>query len=215
MEHTAAGRFSTRFENDARYQSIRLRRAALNFGRRVANSRPLAYLAFLAVYVAPVTIVARHKLLWDDEFFTLYLSTTKNWTGLVRALSTGADQHPPSWNPELPPPGQCFSRRRQHKGSRSAHCTCQVVLQWIKHTACKHVDTKFRTPNRNAYTFADGGITAQLSRACAGASTCTRQSGSATDGATDAPAFPTAAGIGNRRCRRPKPTGKPGQLRSR
>src|SRR5262249_21065965 len=36
-------------------------------------------------------------LFWDDEFFTLYLSTTRTWSDLIAALSTGADQHPPSF----------------------------------------------------------------------------------------------------------------------
>jgi hypothetical protein len=77
-----------------------LRRAAaalLALWARVANSRPLAYLVFAAIYMPPSLILAHHKLLWDDEFFTLYLSTTKNWSELMRALATGADQHPPSF----------------------------------------------------------------------------------------------------------------------
>jgi hypothetical protein len=77
-----------------------LRRAAAAFlalWARVANSRPLAYLVFAAIYTPPSLILAHHKLLWDDEFFTLYLSTTKNWSELMRALATGADQHPPSF----------------------------------------------------------------------------------------------------------------------
>lgn len=38
--------------------------------------------------------MASHKLLWDDEFYTLYLSTTSGWSDLQAALATGADQHP-------------------------------------------------------------------------------------------------------------------------
>ena len=42
-------------------------------------------------------MLARNKLIWDDEFFTLYLSKTASWSVLWSALSTGADQHPPSF----------------------------------------------------------------------------------------------------------------------
>ena len=45
----------------------------------------------------PNLVLAHHKLLWDDELFTLYLSKTRGWTELWRAMSTGADQHPPSF----------------------------------------------------------------------------------------------------------------------
>src|SRR4051794_31537971 len=64
---------------------------------RVANSRPLAWLVFLILYAVPTVLLARQKMLWDDEFFTLYLSRIQSWSELIRALSTGADQHPPSF----------------------------------------------------------------------------------------------------------------------
>lgn len=62
-----------------------------------AESRPVAYLVFAAAYIVPNIVLAHQKLLWDDEFFTLYLSRTASWSELWRALSTGADQHPPSF----------------------------------------------------------------------------------------------------------------------
>src|SRR6516225_6212233 len=62
-----------------------------------AGSRAVAYVLFAIFYVFPNLMHAHRKLMWDDEFFTLYLSKTKNWTELWRALSTGADQHPPSF----------------------------------------------------------------------------------------------------------------------
>jgi hypothetical protein len=71
--------------------------AALGVWVRIASSRPLAWLVFLCLYIGPTVVLARGKLFWDDEFFTLYLSTTKNWSELMAALSTGADQHPPSF----------------------------------------------------------------------------------------------------------------------
>jgi hypothetical protein len=64
---------------------------------RVAESRLLAYAVFLAIFVPASLVLAHHKLLWDDEFFTLYLSNAGSWSELVRALATGADQHPPSF----------------------------------------------------------------------------------------------------------------------
>jgi len=71
--------------------------ALLELWTRVAETRWLAYLVFLAVYLPPTVILAENKLLWDDEFFTLYLSKAGSWSELVRAMSTGADQHPPSF----------------------------------------------------------------------------------------------------------------------
>jgi len=64
---------------------------------RCADSRAVACVFFAVVYIIPNVFLARHKLMWDDEFFTLYLSKTANWSDLWRALSTGADQHPPSF----------------------------------------------------------------------------------------------------------------------
>jgi len=47
-----------------------------------------------ALYLAIACQVIAHKMLWDDEFFTYYISrapVSEIWS----ALSTGADQHPP------------------------------------------------------------------------------------------------------------------------
>lgn len=52
-------------------------------------------LLFLAIYL-PITIfLAQRKLIWDDEFFTLYLSRPGSMGEILRAMQTGADQHPP------------------------------------------------------------------------------------------------------------------------
>jgi len=64
---------------------------------RWAESRSIAYIFFAALYIVPNVVLARQKLIWDDEFFTLYLSRIPNWSELWRALSTGADQHPPTF----------------------------------------------------------------------------------------------------------------------
>jgi hypothetical protein len=62
---------------------------------RVASaSRVLVYVVFTILYLIPTVLLCRMKLFWDDEFFTLYLSRA-NWSSLLQALATGADQHPP------------------------------------------------------------------------------------------------------------------------
>jgi hypothetical protein len=50
---------------------------------------------FLPTYLIVTIITAQRKLLWDDEFFTLYLSRPDTMSGLLEGLKTGADQHPP------------------------------------------------------------------------------------------------------------------------
>jgi hypothetical protein len=62
--------------------------------RRAAASRALVYTAFTVLYLVPTLWLASGKLVWDDEFFTLYLART-GWRSLLAALATGADQHPP------------------------------------------------------------------------------------------------------------------------
>lgn len=64
---------------------------------RLAASRALVWTAFAVCYLAAGVYLARLKLLWDDEFFTLFLSSTSSWRELLHALATGADQHPPSF----------------------------------------------------------------------------------------------------------------------
>jgi hypothetical protein len=60
-------------------------------------SRPLVVLSVFTIAYLPATIwLAAHKLFWDDEFFTLYISAGK-WPEILDALRTGADQHPPSF----------------------------------------------------------------------------------------------------------------------
>ena len=60
-----------------------------------AASPWLVVSCFTLLYLAPTMYIAAHKLFWDDEFFTLYLSMTPSLHELLRALATGADQHPP------------------------------------------------------------------------------------------------------------------------
>lgn len=62
--------------------------------RPAPASRALVYAAFTVLYLVPTLWLASGKLIWDDEFFTLYLSRT-GWHSLLTALATGADQHPP------------------------------------------------------------------------------------------------------------------------
>ncbi len=63
----------------------------------MVESRTIAWGIFTVLYAIPTVYVAHLKLFWDDEFFTLYLSRTPSWHDLLRALATGADQHPPSF----------------------------------------------------------------------------------------------------------------------
>lgn len=63
----------------------------------MVESRPAAWAVFTVLYLIPTVYLARMKLFWDDEFFTLYLSQAPGWHDLLRALATGADQHPPSF----------------------------------------------------------------------------------------------------------------------
>jgi hypothetical protein len=60
-----------------------------------AQGSRLVFALFLPIYITITTLVARHKLLWDDEFFTLYLSRPATMAGMLDGLKTGADQHPP------------------------------------------------------------------------------------------------------------------------
>jgi 4-amino-4-deoxy-L-arabinose transferase and related glycosyltransferases of PMT family len=53
------------------------------------------FLLFFPIYLSIAVITARHKLIWDDEFFTLYISRPDSMRGILDALRTGADQHPP------------------------------------------------------------------------------------------------------------------------
>jgi Dolichyl-phosphate-mannose-protein mannosyltransferase len=63
---------------------------------RLASSRLLVLGMFTAVYLPLTVWLAAHKLFWDDEFFTLYISAGE-WRDIIAALQTGADQHPPSF----------------------------------------------------------------------------------------------------------------------
>lgn len=60
-----------------------------------ARGSMLVFAFFVPVYVTITILVARHKLLWDDEFFTLYLSRPATMGQMLAGLKTGADQHPP------------------------------------------------------------------------------------------------------------------------
>ena len=62
--------------------------------RRASASRALVYAVFSVLYLVPTLWLATYKLVWDDEFFTLYLART-GWHSLLAAMATGADQHPP------------------------------------------------------------------------------------------------------------------------
>ena len=53
-------------------------------------------LLFFPIYLSIAVITAKHKLIWDEhQFFTLYISRPESMRGILDALKTGADQHPP------------------------------------------------------------------------------------------------------------------------
>ncbi|HEX2918384.1 MAG TPA: glycosyltransferase family 39 protein [Edaphobacter sp.] len=60
-----------------------------------ARGNVLVFALFVPIYLTITTLVARHKLIWDDEFFTLYLSRPATMGQMLDGLKTGADQHPP------------------------------------------------------------------------------------------------------------------------
>jgi hypothetical protein len=53
-------------------------------------------LVFTGVYFWATFAIAHYKQLWNDEFFTYYLSSA-GFKGAWQALLTGADQHPPTF----------------------------------------------------------------------------------------------------------------------
>src|SRR5215470_6837116 len=53
------------------------------------------FLVFFPVYFSFAFMEAKRKPMWDDEFFTLYISRANGMKGILDALLTGADQHPP------------------------------------------------------------------------------------------------------------------------
>ena len=66
-----------------------------HFARQVTDKyRLLIIVALVVVYLVVTVQLARAKLIWTDEFFTLYLSRL-SLRELWSALLTGGDQHPP------------------------------------------------------------------------------------------------------------------------
>jgi hypothetical protein len=47
------------------------------------------------IYTLIAYLAIESKMLWDDEFFTYYISRSPNISQIWSALATGADQHPP------------------------------------------------------------------------------------------------------------------------
>ncbi len=63
----------------------------------VERRKYLALFMCSVVYFCFTVPIARRKLMWDDEFFTLYISGAASFSEIWKALLTGADQHPPSF----------------------------------------------------------------------------------------------------------------------
>lgn len=60
-------------------------------------SAPVVLAAFTLLYLPAALLVASSKLLWDDELYTLFIAKTGSLQGILKALETGADQHPPGF----------------------------------------------------------------------------------------------------------------------
>jgi len=54
-------------------------------------------IGFSSLYVVLTCAIASRRMLWNDELFTLYLSRLGDLPDILAALSTGADQNPPSF----------------------------------------------------------------------------------------------------------------------
>jgi hypothetical protein len=57
--------------------------------------RLLVGIVLLSLHLVLTCRLAMEKIIWTDEFFTLYLSRLVSWSDLSSALMTGGDQHPP------------------------------------------------------------------------------------------------------------------------
>jgi 4-amino-4-deoxy-L-arabinose transferase-like glycosyltransferase len=66
-------------------------------GRWIENHPRLMVGILSAVYFVLIGVTARRKMVWEDEFFTLFIAGTRDFAGIWEALLTGADQHPPSF----------------------------------------------------------------------------------------------------------------------
>jgi Dolichyl-phosphate-mannose-protein mannosyltransferase len=58
---------------------------------------PALLLAVLACEFVSLVLAARQKLLWDDELITLYVSSLRPFSQILRALRAGADGMPPAY----------------------------------------------------------------------------------------------------------------------
>ena len=66
--------------------------------RDFCDKWPLWILAgFSLLYLLMTCAIASKRMLWNDELFTLYLSRLGTLSDLLAAVSTGADQNPPSF----------------------------------------------------------------------------------------------------------------------
>lgn len=54
-------------------------------------------LGFSVVYLLLTGLIASQKMLWNDELFTLYIAKLSSLSDIEAAISTGADQQPPSF----------------------------------------------------------------------------------------------------------------------
>jgi hypothetical protein len=81
--------------NENRSFSQLLNSSVETIAQRLESRKFLILSGWTIVYFAITCTLASQKLIWDDEFFTLYISKADKFSGIWSALLTGADQHPP------------------------------------------------------------------------------------------------------------------------
>lgn len=59
--------------------------------------RVLCLVVVSGFYFGIAGLIASWRMLWNDELFTLYIARLSNLSEILAALSTGADQNPPSY----------------------------------------------------------------------------------------------------------------------
>lgn len=75
--------------------SKQLWRSAESFAVRLEKNRLLLIVGFTVLYVFSTSILARRKLLWNDELYTYYIAHLPTMTDVWGALMSGGEQLPP------------------------------------------------------------------------------------------------------------------------
>jgi len=66
--------------------------------REFCNGQKLLCVAIISsLYLVIAGLISSWRMLWNDELFTLYIARLESLSDILEALSTGADQNPPSF----------------------------------------------------------------------------------------------------------------------